>query len=257
MDDVFAALAHPVRRALLDALRRRDRQTQSELESTQSLTRFGVMRHLKVLEEAGLIVTRKVGREKLHFLNPVPIRQVADRWISAYAAPFAGTITHLATLAERETCAMSSSPRHVWEHYIRASAETLWAVLTDDTKTPLWQHFNMPSRTEWKVGGSITFFMGDQPVIVGEVLEIVPARRFVHSFSAQWSPEVAADPASRVTWEIEPLGPDACKLTLVHDDFGGDTATSRTVTSGWPEALSRLKTLVETGQPFLLPEAAA
>jgi uncharacterized protein YndB with AHSA1/START domain len=150
---------------------------------------------------------------------------------------------------------MTASPRHAFEHYIRASAETIWLILTDDAKTPLWQHFNMPSKTEWRVGGGITYFMGERPVIVGEMLEITPNRRFAHSFRAQWAPDVAADPPSRVTWDIEALGPGACKLVLTHEDFGGDTATARVVGGGWSEALSRLKTLAETGEPFLLPEA--
>ena len=89
MDDdelgsVFRALADPTRRFLLDLLFARDGRTLTELESELSMTRFGVMKHLKVLEEAGLVVTRKQGREKLHFLNPVPIRLIHDRWIDKY-----------------------------------------------------------------------------------------------------------------------------------------------------------------------------
>jgi len=88
LHSVFRALADPSRRFLLDLLYERDGRTLSELESelttTTSMTRFGVMKHLKVLEEAGLVVTRRSGREKLHFLNPVPIRQIHDRWIDKY-----------------------------------------------------------------------------------------------------------------------------------------------------------------------------
>ncbi|HZO48945.1 MAG TPA: metalloregulator ArsR/SmtB family transcription factor [Gaiellaceae bacterium] len=86
MDDdrVFKALADPTRRHLLDRLYQRDGRTLSELESELEMTRFGVMKHLRVLEDAGLVVTRRQGREKLHFLNPVPIRQIHDRWIDKY-----------------------------------------------------------------------------------------------------------------------------------------------------------------------------
>src|ERR1700742_1920446 len=84
MDDVFRALADPTRRSLLDELFQRDGQTLTALERRLPMTRFGVMKHLKVLEQAGLVVTRKQGREKLHFLNPVPIRLVHDRWIDKY-----------------------------------------------------------------------------------------------------------------------------------------------------------------------------
>ncbi|NKN36222.1 helix-turn-helix domain-containing protein [Agrobacterium sp. a22-2] len=258
MDDIFHALAHPIRRGLLDRLRERDGQTLSELERDQPVTRFGVMKHLGVLEDAHLVVTRKVGREKLHYLNPLPVQEIADRWISRFSAPFARTLSDLATAAEkRETVMAAAAPKHVWEMFIRATPQEVWDILTDDEKTPLWQHFNMTSKTEWAAGGAITFFLGDRPMIVGKVLEIVPPSKFVHTFSAQWSPDVAVDPASRVTWTLEPIGDKACKVTLTHDDFGGDTATSKAVGGGWPEALSRLKTLAETGEPFYMPAPAS
>lgn len=258
MDDIFTALAHHTRRALLDRLRERDGQTLTELESAQPISRFGVMKHLRVLEDAHLVVTRKIGREKLHFLNPAPIQQVADRWISRYAAPFLRTMSDLATTAEKRKQAMPSpGPKHVWEIFVRAEPEAIWAIITDDEKTPLWQHFNMTSRTDWRVGGKITFFVGENAMIVGELLELDSPRRLVHSFSARWSPDVAGDPPSRVTWEIVPISGGASKLVLTHDDFGGETATSRAVTGGWPEALSRLKTLAETGVAFILPAPAS
>jgi DNA-binding transcriptional ArsR family regulator len=92
-DVVFRALAAPTRRRLLDELRRQDGQTLSELGSELPMSRFGVMKHLGVLEEANLVVTRKRGREKLHFLNPVPIRLIYDRWVSKYAEPLAATLS--------------------------------------------------------------------------------------------------------------------------------------------------------------------
>ena len=95
MDDVFRALADPTRRSLLDELFREDGQTLSALEQRLPMTRFGVMKHLKVLEEAGLVVTRKRGREKLHYLNPVPIRLIHDRWVSKYAEPWVSGLTAL------------------------------------------------------------------------------------------------------------------------------------------------------------------
>lgn len=258
MDDIFDALANPLRRRLLDALRDRDGQTLGQLERELPVTRFAVMKHLRVLEEAGLVATRKVGREKFHYLNPTPIQRLSDRWISRYAAPFARTMSDVQSHFEREALAMTGpAPVHVYELYIRASAEAVWQLLTDDEKTPLWQHFNMTSRTDWRVGGNIEFLVDGRQMIVGTLVELVPPTRLVHTFSARWSPDVAADAPSRVTWEIRPLGEGACKLVLTHDDFGGETATSRAVTGGWPESLSRLKTLVETGQPFVVPAPTA
>lgn len=95
MDAVFKALADPTRRSLLDALFERDGQTQGELEGRIDMSRFGVMKHLKVLEQAGLITTRRQGREKLHFLNPVPIRLIHDRWVSKYTEPWAAMLTSI------------------------------------------------------------------------------------------------------------------------------------------------------------------
>jgi DNA-binding transcriptional ArsR family regulator len=95
MDEVFKALADPTRRALLDALYEQDGQTLSALEQGVEMSRFGVMKHLKVLEQAGLVTTKRRGREKLHFLNPVPIRLVHDRWVSKYAEPWADALSGL------------------------------------------------------------------------------------------------------------------------------------------------------------------
>jgi len=95
VDEVFKALADPSRRHLLDRLRKRDGQTLSELCAELDMTRFGAMKHLRVLEDAGLIATKRNGREKLHFLNPVPIQLIYDRWVSKYAQPFARGLSRL------------------------------------------------------------------------------------------------------------------------------------------------------------------
>jgi DNA-binding transcriptional ArsR family regulator len=102
MDAVFKALGDPTRRELLDQLFARDGQTLSALEGRLPMSRFGVMKHLKVLEEANLVVTRRRGREKLHFLNPVPIRLVYERWVSKFAEPWAATLTGIKKELEEE-----------------------------------------------------------------------------------------------------------------------------------------------------------
>ena len=102
MDEVFRALADPTRRSLLDELYREDGQTLHALVERFAMTRFGVMKHLQQLEEAGLVVTTRRGREKLHFLNPVPIRLVHDRWVSKYAEPWAATLSGLKRELEEE-----------------------------------------------------------------------------------------------------------------------------------------------------------
>src|ERR1700752_459559 len=120
MDEVFKALADPTRRQLLDELYRENGQTLTALEEGLPMTRFGVMKHLKVLEEANLVVTRRRGREKLHFLNPVPIRLVHDRWVSKYAEPWTATLTGLKTTLE------DRNMEKVFEIYIKTTPERLW-----------------------------------------------------------------------------------------------------------------------------------
>lgn len=102
MDEVFKALADPTRRSLLDELFAQDGQTLTALEERVPMSRFGVMKHLRVLEEAGLVTTRRHGREKLHYLNPVPIRLIYDRWVSKYAEPLAATLSGLKRELEAE-----------------------------------------------------------------------------------------------------------------------------------------------------------
>src|SRR3982751_1480543 len=127
MDEVFKALADSTRRGLLDALYERDGPSLSAREASLPMTRFGVMKHLKVLEEAGLVTTRKRGREKLHFLNPVPIRRVHDRWVSKYAEPWAAGLSELKHDLEQEERTMEK----VFEIYIKTTPERLWEAITD------------------------------------------------------------------------------------------------------------------------------
>ena len=125
MDAVFKALADPTRRRLLDMLFRRDGQTLSQLERRLAMTRFGVMKHLRVLEEARLVVTMRRGREKQHFLNAVPIRQIHDRWIDKYSAPVAAMLTELKKEIEEDAM------EKVYEIYIKTTPQRLWQAITD------------------------------------------------------------------------------------------------------------------------------
>src|SRR5436305_4144131 len=120
MDEVFKALADPTRRSLLDELFKQDGQSLGALERRLPMTRFGVMKHLRVLEEAGLVVTKRRGREKLHFLNPVPIRLVHDRWVSKYAEPWAASLSGLKRRLEDQAM------EKVFEIYIKTTPERLW-----------------------------------------------------------------------------------------------------------------------------------
>src|SRR5712691_8146142 len=210
MDEVFRALADPTRRSLLDELFREDGQTLSALEGRLPMTRFGVMKHLKQLEEAGLVVTRRRGREKLHFLNPVPIRLVHDRWVSKYAEPWAAALSELKTELEH-------TMEKVFEIYIRTTPERLWDAITD-AETRRKYNFGANFETDWKKGSPVkmsspTGLLGD-----GEVLESDPPHRLVHTMRALWGDDVKAEGFSRVTWEIQQVQ-DSCRLLLTHDQL--------------------------------------
>src|ERR1700731_1929404 len=145
MDDVFKALADPTRRSLLDELFKEDGQSLGTLEQRLPMTRFGVMKHLRVLEEAGLVVSRRRGREKLHFLNPVPIRLVHDRWVSKYAAPWAATLSDLKHTLEDKTM------EKVFEIYIKTTPEQLWEAITDSEMRSKYS-FGVGIKSEWTPG---------------------------------------------------------------------------------------------------------
>src|SRR6476620_2332473 len=147
MDDVFRALADPTRRGLLDELFREDGQTLSALEARVPMTRFGVMKHLKVLEQAGLVVTKRRGREKLHFLNPIPIRLVHDRWVSEYAEPWAATLTGLKARIEEQTM------EKVFEIYIKTTPERLWGAITDPQLRARY-NFGVAIDSDWTPGSA-------------------------------------------------------------------------------------------------------
>lgn len=249
MDAVFKALADPTRRRLLDKLFRRDGQTLGELESRLAMTRFGVMKHLRVLEDAGLIVTKRRGREKLHFLNAVPIRQIHDRWIDKYAAPIAGMLTGLKREIEEELM------EKVFEIYIKTTPDRLWQAITDPDLRARYS-FGVGVHSDWKPGSRTVARTTEATVMPGveiadgEVLEADPPRRLVQTFRALWSDEVKAEGYSRVTWEIEPVG-DSCCLTVTHDQLR--EGANAELYGGWPMVLSGLKTLLETGETLTTP----
>lgn len=253
MEEVFRALADPGRRALLDALRERDGQALSELQGVlPGMTRFGVMKHLQLLRAAGLVTTRRDGRRKLHFLNPVPIRLIHDRWISRYAEPIVGRMADLKRTLE-ETTPMSEL-KHVYEVYIQTTPERLWQALTDPSQTSRY-YYEASIEGSWEIGSPLNYRKPDGSIMIeGTLLEMQAGRRLVHSFHFPGYPEKP----SRVTFEIDQMG-EACRLTVTHDDFEAETDTYRGVAMGWNPVLSGLKTLLETGQPLAmdLPQPAA
>ena len=258
MDDmaaVFRALGDPSRRLLLDRLFDRDGQTLGELaEALPEMTRFGAMRHLDVLEAAGLIETRRAGREKHHYLNPVPIRLLADRWIGKFAAPVVGRMA--AIKHDLEGPAMLA-PDHVYSVLIRATPDRVWRAITDGVETERY-YYETRVDSDWSLGGRIVYAYADGSIAAdGEVLEIEPGRRVLMTFHPRWSPEIEAEGPVRMSWEVEPAGDGVSKLTVVTSGMVAGGVVETDFAGGIEYIVSGLKTWVETGQPLMSPAAEA
>jgi uncharacterized protein YndB with AHSA1/START domain len=249
VEQVFRALADPTRRELLDALFREDGQTLVSLTARFDMTRIGVAKHLGVLEEAGLVVTKRRGREKLHFLNVVPIRMIHDRWIDKYSERWAAGLIGLRDELE-------AAMEKVYEIYIRTTPERLWDAITSPETRARFQ-FGSRIDSDWTPGSSYKL---TNPNAGGRVLgdginvELDPPHKLVQTFHAHWDDASDAHGPSRVTWEIEPVG-DSCRLLVTHDRLASDAP--ETLYGGWPMILSGLKTFLETGTTLTTPGSLA
>ena len=250
-DRVFRALADPTRRLLLDQLFEREGQTLRELHSAvNGMTRFGVMKHLRLLEGAGLVVAHKVGREKLHYLNPVPVQLIHDRWVSKYTRPRASALADLKAELEGSD-QMAVKPAQVYQVFIKATAEQVWEAITKPEFTSRY-FFGSRVETSGEAGTPIRHAAPDGDRLWGDdmIIESDRPRRLVHSWRALYDEELAAEPRSRVTWEIEPQPGGVTKLTVIHDQLESSPKTAASVSGGWMFVLSGLKTLLETGEPL-------
>ncbi|MCE7981397.1 MAG: polyketide cyclase [Caldilinea sp. CFX5] len=248
-DLVFKALADVNRRKLLDLLKERNGQTLSALQVHLPMSRFGCMKHLHILEEAGLVTTRRIGREKYHYLNPVPIQLVYDRWINKYSAARASALVDLKTVLEGgKVMSTEAKPRLVNQIIIMAPQERVWAAITTPEFTARY-YYGSTLKTDLTVGSPFTYYMANgAPIIEGEVLVAEPPNRLVHTYHSLWPP-LNEDAPTKVTWELAALSGDVTKVTVIHEEFQGETATYQGLQSGgWAWILSNMKTLLETGE---------
>ena len=244
VDEVFRALADPTRRQLLDELFRQDGQPLNALAARFDMSRIGVAKHLAVLEGAGLVVSRRSGREKRHFINAIPIREVHDRWVSKYTAGVAAGLLALKHDLEHDM-------EKVYELFIRTTPERLWQAITDPDERTRY-HFGNAIESEWTGGSAyaVTNPHAPGPLIQGENLEVDPPRRLVQTMRAMWGSDELAAITSRVTWEIEQVE-DSCRLVVTHDQLPADASAE--LYGGWPMILSGLKTWLETGDQLTTP----
>jgi uncharacterized protein YndB with AHSA1/START domain/DNA-binding transcriptional ArsR family regulator len=257
MNDVFRALADPSRRRLLDSLNARNGQSLRELCSGLDMARQSVSKHLAVLEAAGLVTTDRRGREKLHHLNAAPISDIADRWIGAYHRERARALSDLKTALEDP---MVTTTDFVYTTYIQSTPQRVWDALTDPAFTR--RYWGVALESDWRPGSPVTWSQFGVRIEDPEqiVLEADAPRRLSytwhtftpeHAHAAGLSDEVleriAAEPRSKVTFEIEALGPQV-KLTVVHDGFEPGSTVVEMISGGWPKVVASLKTFLETGE---------
>jgi uncharacterized protein YndB with AHSA1/START domain/DNA-binding transcriptional ArsR family regulator len=250
-DAVFRALADPTRRALLDRLRERNGQTLSELCGPLNMARQSATQHLGVLEAANLISTVRRGREKLHYLNPVPLWDIERRWIEKFERTRLTALTAIKDQAEHQEDTMAEErPSYVYVTYIESSPDRVWQALTDaDLTGQYWGHSNI---SDWQPGSAWEHRRVDGSGIadvIGTVIESVPQQRLVLTFDAPGEPPAGGP--SRVTFNIEPYH-EIIRLTVTHENLA-DGAALEAISAGWPAVFANLKSLLETGH--VLPNA--
>jgi uncharacterized protein YndB with AHSA1/START domain/DNA-binding transcriptional ArsR family regulator len=253
VDKVFKALADPTRRRLLDSLRRDDGQTLGALCGQLDMARQSATQHLGLLEEANLISTVRRGREKLHYLNPVPIHDIQQRWIAPFDQPRLRTLDAVRRQAEHhaeEEDMTAEKPNFVYVTYIHSTPERVWHALTDaDLTAEYWGHSNV---SDWQAGSAWEHRRLDGSNIadvVGTVIESAPPTRLVMTFG---EPGAEPDPVpSTVTFHIEPYH-DIVRLTVTQENLADEDAL-HIVSTGWPAVVANLKSLLETGHA--LPQA--
>jgi uncharacterized protein YndB with AHSA1/START domain/DNA-binding transcriptional ArsR family regulator len=247
-DAVFKALADQTRRALLDRLQDRNGQTLGELCEPLDMARQSATQHLGLLEAANLITTIRRGREKLHYLNPVPLWEIQERWIKKFEHPRLRALSAIKHRSEEDT--MADRPSYVYVTYIESTPERVWKALTDpDLTAQYWGHSNV---SNWQAGSPWEHRRTDGSGIadvIGAVLESVPPRRLTMTFDAPG--EIAPGGPSKVTFEIEPYH-EIVRLTVTHENLTDDNALEA-VSAGWPAVCANLKSLLETGH--VLPRA--
>ncbi|MFZ5962896.1 ArsR/SmtB family transcription factor [Thalassococcus sp. BH17M4-6] len=250
MDAIFKALNDPARRALLDSLRQSDGQTLTDLSEQLEMTRFGVMKHLKVLEDAQLIVTRKAGRFKHHYLNALPLQEVMDRWIHPFLQPQAQALSRLKATLEGQTM---TKPDFMMATFINCSHDALWEALTKGDLIAQY-HFACETVTGdmQKNGDTVAYlFPHGAPMLSNRVISITPKTRIEMAFLPSWGGD---ETPSRCVYLLEPTS-TGMKLTVEHFDL---PAAQTGVAEGWARFASGLKTWLETGQTHrFAPEKSA
>lgn len=249
MDNVFKAINDPSRRLLLDALFEQDAQSLGALcAHLPEMTRYGVMNHLRVLEEAGLVTTSKQGRSKLHYLNPVPIRLIQDRWISKYAEPRVAAIADLKARVEQGGAQPMGTPDHIYKAYINGSQAAVWEAITNPDQTEQY-FYGTRVASDWNVGSSMNYYHPGSGDLAsdGTIIAIDAPTRLEFTFQARWDPELVTEGPVREVWSLAEVN-GMTELIIELFDAPSGSKTLEDFSNGFPYIVSGLKSLVETGK---------
>ena len=241
MDSLFKALADPTRRTLLDSLRAKPGQSLQELQGQLEMSRFGVMKHLGVLEEAKLIVTHKKGRFKYHYLNALPLQEAIDRWIEPLLEkPVARAVLDLKSSLEGTP--KMSKPDYMMETYIDCTEDALWDALTDPAQMTAYHFAAYRVALE---GDTYVFYMPDGSIMMkNRTLSVTPKTRIEATFEPVMEGDI---PASRQVFIITQEA-NYMKVTIEHYNLHFPVVPGRGVADGWPRWAAGLKSWLETGK---------
>ena len=243
---MFKALDDPSRRLLLDSLFESDGQTLTELTAQlPEMTRYGVMNHLRVLEEAGVVISKKVGRNKHHYLNPVPIREVHDRWISRYTSPLAGGLSRLKQQLEGDNM---TAPSHVYQTYIRCDPAAAWDAIVNGDQTVQY-YYGTRVESDFTEAAPIRYLSPDGSVVAdGVIIAVDEPRRLELMFHARWDQELSDEGPVRMVWIIDEK--NGLTSVTVESYMEPESKTYDNFSGGIPYIVAGMKTLLETGEPL-------
>lgn len=244
MDNIFNALSDKSRRYLLDLLYERNGQSLTELSSKLDMSRQAVTKHLKILENADLVIPVWKGKEKLHYLNPIPLRLIYSRWINKFDNLQIESLYELKNILENTNREVKMKG-FIYQIVIASNAEKVWESLTNPEFTQkFW--FGRRVISDWNVGSEVSVITPEETEEVrGKVLESTPYRRLSYTWV---TPDSTEEEATTVVFELQEMGP-MVKVTILHD-IDADSAKFEQAAAGWTFILCGLKTYLETGAPM-------
>ena len=245
MEAVFKALADTSRRTVLDSLYDDNGQSLQQLCKSVDFSRQGLSKHLRILENANLVVSEFHGREKLHYLNALPLHEISERWMAKYSLDH---LSALSTLKQTLEGPAMNKDKFIYETYINSSIDDVWQALTNAEFTS--QYF-MATHVEssWKKGSPIKYYyqIGGEVAVEGKIIELKAPFELIISWHVLYDETIKAEQPSRVSFSLQENAGQT-RLRVVHDQFPDNSVLFEQISQGWPWIISNLKSLLETGK---------